>query len=214
MRSSTTRRAPPPTPTRASRRSIACSARWRRWRSTAIVLCLHGEVTDPDVDMFDRERVFVDTLLARIVRDFPGLKVVLEHITTREAAAFVRDARHEHRRHDHAAAPPVVAQRALRRRPPAALLLPADPEARNPPPGTGGGRDIGESAFLPRYRFGAPCAAHEGERLRLRRLLQRTRRPRALRRSVRGRGRARPARRIRACASAPTSTACRAMPAG
>jgi dihydroorotase len=56
-----------------------------------VVLCLHGEVTDPDVDMFDRERVFVDTLLQRIVRGFPGLKVVLEHITTREAAAFVHD---------------------------------------------------------------------------------------------------------------------------
>jgi dihydroorotase len=58
-----------------------------------MVLCLHGEVTDPAVDMFDRERVFVDTLLARIVRDFPGLRVVLEHITTREAAAFVRESK-------------------------------------------------------------------------------------------------------------------------
>jgi dihydroorotase len=57
-----------------------------------VVLCLHGEVTDPDVDMFDRERVFVDTLLARITRDFPGLRIVLEHVTTREAAHFVRDA--------------------------------------------------------------------------------------------------------------------------
>ena len=57
-----------------------------------MVLSLHGEVTGAEVDMFDRERVFVDTLLARIVRDFPGLKVVLEHITTREAAAFVREA--------------------------------------------------------------------------------------------------------------------------
>ncbi len=56
-----------------------------------MVLSLHGEVTDPDVDMFDRERVFVDTLLGRIVRDFPGLRIVLEHITTREAAAFVRE---------------------------------------------------------------------------------------------------------------------------
>jgi len=54
-----------------------------------VVLSLHGEVTDPAVDMFDRERVFVDSALPRIVRDFPGLKVVLEHITTREAAAFV-----------------------------------------------------------------------------------------------------------------------------
>ena len=54
-----------------------------------VVLSLHGEVTEPEVDMFDRERVFVDRLLGRIVRDFPALKIVLEHITTREAAQFV-----------------------------------------------------------------------------------------------------------------------------
>jgi dihydroorotase len=46
-------------------------------------------VTDAQVDVFDRERVFVDTRLAGLVRDFPGLKIVLEHITTREAAEFV-----------------------------------------------------------------------------------------------------------------------------
>ncbi|MEO8509361.1 MAG: dihydroorotase [Betaproteobacteria bacterium] len=57
-----------------------------------MVLSLHGEVTDPAVDMFDRERVFVDTHLTRIGRDFPGLRVVLEHITTREAAVYVREA--------------------------------------------------------------------------------------------------------------------------
>jgi dihydroorotase len=57
-----------------------------------VVLSLHGEVTDPEVDMFDRERVFVDRSLSRIVRDFPALKVVLEHITTREAAQFVAGA--------------------------------------------------------------------------------------------------------------------------
>ncbi len=54
-----------------------------------MVLSVHGEVTTADVDMFDRERVFVDTLLTRIVRDFPALRVVVEHITTREAAEFV-----------------------------------------------------------------------------------------------------------------------------
>jgi len=57
-----------------------------------VVLSLHGEVTDPDVDMFDRERVFVDTILARVTRDFPALRIVLEHVTTREAAHYVRDA--------------------------------------------------------------------------------------------------------------------------
>jgi len=52
-------------------------------------LLLHGEVTDPDVDIFDREPVFVDRILTRIVRDFPGLRIVLEHVTTTEAVEFV-----------------------------------------------------------------------------------------------------------------------------
>lgn len=52
-------------------------------------LLIHGEATASEVDVFDRERVFVEGSLARIVRDFPGLKVVLEHVTTREAAEFV-----------------------------------------------------------------------------------------------------------------------------
>lgn len=52
-------------------------------------LLIHGEVTDRDVDIFDREAVFIDRTLAPLVRDFPELKVVLEHITTKEAADFV-----------------------------------------------------------------------------------------------------------------------------
>jgi dihydroorotase len=52
-------------------------------------LLVHGEVTDPDVDMFDRERVFIDRVLTVLARDFPGLKMVFEHITTAEAADFV-----------------------------------------------------------------------------------------------------------------------------
>jgi len=52
-------------------------------------LLLHGEVTDPGVDAFDRERVFIDTVLPQITRRFPGLRLVLEHITTREAADYV-----------------------------------------------------------------------------------------------------------------------------
>jgi dihydroorotase len=57
-----------------------------------VPLSVHGEVTDADVDVFDRERVFVDRWLTAIVRDFPELRIVLEHITTREAADFVREA--------------------------------------------------------------------------------------------------------------------------
>ena len=52
-------------------------------------LLVHGEVTNPEVDIFDREAVFVERILAPVVRDFPGLKVVCEHITTEEAAGFV-----------------------------------------------------------------------------------------------------------------------------
>jgi dihydroorotase len=52
-------------------------------------LLIHGEVTDPDVDVFDREAVFIDRVLAGLVSDFPELKIVFEHITTGEAADFV-----------------------------------------------------------------------------------------------------------------------------
>ncbi|MEW6254252.1 MAG: dihydroorotase, partial [Planctomycetota bacterium] len=52
-------------------------------------LLLHGEVVDPDVDVFDREAVFIDRHLTRLLKDFPRLRIVLEHITTRHAAEFV-----------------------------------------------------------------------------------------------------------------------------
>lgn len=52
-------------------------------------LLLHGEVTDREVDIFDREAVFLDKVLSKLVVDFPALKIVLEHITTADAVAFV-----------------------------------------------------------------------------------------------------------------------------
>jgi dihydroorotase len=52
-------------------------------------LLIHGEVTDRDIDIFDREAVFIERVLTPLVRDFPALKIVLEHITTAEAAEFV-----------------------------------------------------------------------------------------------------------------------------
>ena len=55
-------------------------------------LLVHGEVTAPEVDLFDREAVFIETQLIPLRRDFPELKIVMEHITTREAAQYVRDA--------------------------------------------------------------------------------------------------------------------------
>ena len=53
-------------------------------------LLIHGEVTDPDVDVFDREAVFIDTVLIPLRQRFPKLKIVLEHITTRQAVEFLR----------------------------------------------------------------------------------------------------------------------------
>jgi dihydroorotase len=55
-------------------------------------LLIHGEVTHGEVDIFDREKVFLDTILAPLVQKLPGLKIVLEHITTRDAADFVKSA--------------------------------------------------------------------------------------------------------------------------
>ena len=62
-----------------------------RMQAIGMVLCVHGEVTDPQVDVFDREAVFIERVLTSVVRDFPALKIVFEHITTSEAVAFVTD---------------------------------------------------------------------------------------------------------------------------
>ena len=57
-----------------------------------LLLLVHGEVTDPDIDLFDREKAFIDTQLSALRRDFPELRIVFEHITTREAAQYVAEA--------------------------------------------------------------------------------------------------------------------------
>ena len=61
-------------------------------QQTGMVLAIHGEVTDRDIDVFDREKAFIDSVLIPLRRDFPGLRVVLEHITTKDAADYVREA--------------------------------------------------------------------------------------------------------------------------
>ena len=59
-----------------------------------LLLLIHGEVTDSDIDLFDREAVFIDTKLTPLRKDFPELKIVFEHITTKEAAQYVAQADH------------------------------------------------------------------------------------------------------------------------
>jgi dihydroorotase len=63
-----------------------------RMADIGMVLCVHGEVTDPDIDVFDREAVFIERVLAPLLDQLPALKVVFEHITTREAVDFVQAA--------------------------------------------------------------------------------------------------------------------------
>ncbi|MCV6587915.1 MAG: dihydroorotase [Marinobacterium sp.] len=61
-------------------------------QEAGMLLLLHGEVTDNEIDIFDREKAYIDTILVQVVKDFPALKIVLEHITTRDAAEFVQGA--------------------------------------------------------------------------------------------------------------------------
>jgi dihydroorotase len=60
-----------------------------RMQSIGMVFCVHGEVTDPEADVFDREAVFIERVLAPLLRELPALKVVFEHATTLEAVDFV-----------------------------------------------------------------------------------------------------------------------------
>lgn len=63
-----------------------------RMQTIGMPLLLHGEVTSSDIDIFDREAAFLETVLAPMLSDFPALKVVLEHITTTDSVQFVQDA--------------------------------------------------------------------------------------------------------------------------
>ena len=69
-----------------------CDAAFEAMAATGLKLLVHGEVTDADVDIFDREAVFVDRSLGTLVKRFPKLRIVVEHMTTHEAVAFVERA--------------------------------------------------------------------------------------------------------------------------
>jgi len=62
-----------------------------RMQRIGMPLLVHGEVTDSQIDIFDREAVFIETVLLQIIADFPELKIVFEHITTADAAHFVQE---------------------------------------------------------------------------------------------------------------------------
>lgn len=66
-----------------------CYATLEAMQRAGLLLLVHGEVTDPTIDVFDREAVFIDRVMQPLRKDFPELKVVFEHITTKEAAQYV-----------------------------------------------------------------------------------------------------------------------------
>jgi dihydroorotase len=69
-----------------------CAAALGAMQESGMVLAVHGEVTRADVDIFDRERAFIDDVLIPLRQRYPALKIVFEHVTTREAADYVREA--------------------------------------------------------------------------------------------------------------------------
>ena len=69
-----------------------CHATLDAMQRAGLLLLVHGEVTDPEIDIFDREAVFIQRVMQPLRRDFPELKVVFEHITTAEAAQYVAEA--------------------------------------------------------------------------------------------------------------------------
>ena len=68
-----------------------CYATLEAMEQNNLPLLVHGEVTDPDVDVFDKEKVFIDRILAPLTQRFPDLRIVFEHVTTRDAVAFVKE---------------------------------------------------------------------------------------------------------------------------
>ena len=71
---------------------MKCAKTLEAMQEIGMPLLVHGEVTDSSIDLFDREKVFIDRVMTPLRRDFPALKVVFEHITTKDAADYVREA--------------------------------------------------------------------------------------------------------------------------
>jgi dihydroorotase len=133
-----------------------------RMEKLGMPLLVHGEVTDPAVDVFDREAVFIDTragaAAARLSRPEAGARAHHHQGWHR----LRQSRRRQCRRHADRAPPAAQPQRDLRRRHSPASLLPAGAEARDPSGGAGGGGDFRQPEVLPRHRLGAARPEHQG----------------------------------------------------
>ena len=152
-------------------------------------LLVHGEVTDPEVDVFDKEKVFLDQVLIPVTQRFPRLKIVFEHITTTRGCG-IRDRRAgQYRRHHYRSPSATQPQCHVSRRHSTTSLLPSRIEARNSSPETDRGRDQRQPEVFSRYRQCSSFEVSKGTCLRLRRHLYRSCGDRALCRSLRTGGR-------------------------
>lgn len=88
---SSTRPMPLLTPATASPAPTPLCQCWSGWKKLGMPLLVHGEVTHAEIDIFDREARFIETVMEPLRQRLPGLKVVFEHITTKDAAEYVRD---------------------------------------------------------------------------------------------------------------------------
>ncbi len=164
---------------------LRCAAVFAAMEDAGLPLLVHGEVTDPAVDIFDREAVFIERVMLPLLIRHPRLKIVFEHITTSQAAELVRgsganiaatitvhhllynrNAMFKGGIRPHLYCLPVLKRETHRQR-------------------LGRSRHLRQSQILPRHRQRAPRPERQGNRLRLRRHLHRPRRDRAVCRSIR-----------------------------
>lgn len=135
-------------------------------------LCIHGEATDPSIDIFDREAFFVKHTLIPLHADLPDLKIIMEHITTKEGVEFVMNGgsnvggtitpQHLMYNRNRPFTHRDSSCRALGRRNQAALLLSAHSEARGTPPGARVRHSVGLQTLLPGNGLGSARAREKG----------------------------------------------------
>ena len=123
-----------------------------RMEKIGMVLCVHGEVTDPAIDVFDREAMFIERVLTGVVRDFPGLKNRVRTYHHRRGGRLRPGLGREPRRDRHSAASDHQSQRHFRRRPEAPRLLLAGRQARGASPRGAQGGDVRLAQILPWHR--------------------------------------------------------------
>src|SRR5215471_6995858 len=162
-----------------------------RMEKIGMPFLMHGEDVDPEVDIFDREAMFIDRYLSKWTRQFPGLRFILEHLSSKNGVDFVRAAG---RRHDHALPSHPDAYGLARLGAQALHVLHAGHQDGEGPRGAAQGRDLGRRLLFPRHRFRAPSGGEKGCGERHPGPVQRAGRDRNLRQGVRGGRRARQAR--------------------